>query len=167
MEPETVDIKDFAEFLIRYCNINAIPITNLKLQKLLYYIQAWHLVYQDKHPLFNDQPEAWVNGPVYREIYYKYKPYSYLGIVLGFDQSNKESYKDSIKKMNLTVEQQKLIQSILDHYVNKSAEELVIRTHKEGPWNDARKGFGPLDYTSNPITHDIMYDFYKSKIKVV
>lgn len=158
----TVNIKDLAEFVVRYCNLNNIPITNLKLQKLLYYIQSWHLVYFDKHPLFKVEPEAWVNGPVYREIYGDYKPYGSLEIKLGYDVSIKDSYQKSLEKLALTEAQQKYMQSVLDHFSNKSTEELVLRTHREGPWNEARKGLGPLDYTDEVISHELMYDFYSS-----
>ena len=50
-----------------------VSISPLKLQKLLYYIQAWHMVYFDKQSLFDEEPEAWVNGPVYRQIYDEFK----------------------------------------------------------------------------------------------
>lgn len=162
----TTKIKDLAEFVIRYCNLNNIPISNLKLQKLLYYIQAWHLVYFDKHPLFSNQPEAWVNGPVYREIYNDYKPYSYLDIRLGFEVSNKESYQKALDKLALTEDQEKYMQSVLDHFSNKTPDELVLRTHRDAPWNEARKGLGLLDYTDEIITYDLMYNYYSSlKVK--
>ena len=155
-----VNIHDVAEFIIRRCTISDFPITNLKLQKLLYYLQAWHLVYFDKHPLFQVEPEAWVNGPVYREIYNQYKPYSYFDIKLGFEKSNKESYDDSLKKLGLTKKQEEYIQSFFDHFGNKSAEELVMMTHKDAPWNQARRDAGRLEYSNEVISHDLMYEYY-------
>lgn len=102
MELTIVNIKDLAEFIIRHCEITQNSISNLKLQKLLYYIQAWHLVFFEKHPLFNDEPEAWVNGPVYREVYNQYKPYGYAEISLGFENSIEDSYQEVLNKLNLS-----------------------------------------------------------------
>ncbi len=162
MEIKTVNIKDLADFVIRHCNLNQVPISNLKLQKLLYYIQSWHLVFFDKHPLFKDQPEAWVNGPVYREIYNDFKPYSYFDIILPFEESNKESYQKSLDKLDLSIEQKKYMQSVLGHYGNKAPDELVLRTHRERPWNEARKDCDLLDYSDEVITHEMMYNYYSN-----
>lgn len=162
MEKPVVNIRDVAEFIIRHCNINEIPISNLKLQKVLYYVQSWHLVFFEKHPLFKDVPEAWVNGPVYREIYNEYKPYGYLDIKLGFDKSNKESYQDALNKLKLDKEQERYMQSVLTHFAIKTPDELVLRTHRDAPWNEARKDCGLLDYSNEVITHDMMYDYYSN-----
>ena len=51
-------------------------ITHLKLQKLIYYSQAWYLALEDK-PLFEDGLEAWAHGPVCRAVYDTYKGYGW------------------------------------------------------------------------------------------
>jgi uncharacterized phage-associated protein len=165
MNPRTIDIQDLAEFTIRYCYAVPTHISNLKLQKLLYYIQAWHLVYFNKHPLFEVQPEAWVNGPVYRDVYNKFKENYGEHIILETPNSKEESYKAVIDRLNLSDHQSKYLQSVLANYASRSAEHLVFRTHREKPWNEARKGLGPLDYSDSPITFDMMYNYYSSLIK--
>lgn len=64
----SVNVKDFADYLVKRYQVEGECITPAKLQKLLYYIQAWHLVHTNGHPLFVDEPEAWVNGPVYSAV---------------------------------------------------------------------------------------------------
>lgn len=53
------------------------PLTVWKLQKLLYYCQAWSLVWNEK-PLFKEPIFAWASGPVVREVYEKYKGQLYV-----------------------------------------------------------------------------------------
>jgi len=159
MSVTTVDIKKFARFLVLYANHNDLEISNLKLQKLLYYIQAYHLTYFDKHPLFNDEPEAWVRGPVYRKIYGEYKAYESEDIILEVDDLEKE-YQNALDDLKLTDNQTKFIQSALDYFGQKSPIDLVIRSHAEKPWNEARKGYGELDSCNEKITHEMMFDYY-------
>ena len=68
-----VPIDIMSKYVILFCQNMGVGITPLKLQKLLYYIQSWHIAKFNKDTLYNDLPEAWVNGPVYREIYNSFK----------------------------------------------------------------------------------------------
>ena len=63
-----IDINKVMQITILYCQINGYTINPLKLQKLLYFIQAWHIALFEKNTLWEELPEAWVNGPVYRSI---------------------------------------------------------------------------------------------------
>src|SRR6185437_3402754 len=63
-----------ADFFIAFAHDVGDAITNLKLQKLLYYAQGWHLALYDK-PLFRERIEAWPHGPVVPPIYGKFKQY--------------------------------------------------------------------------------------------
>ena len=68
-----VDLNIMSEYIILFCQNMGVTISPLKLQKLLYYVQSWHIAKFDKQDIFNSLPEAWVNGPVYREVYNTYK----------------------------------------------------------------------------------------------
>ncbi len=57
-------VADVAAYILEKCG----PMTAMKLQKLVYYSQAWHLVWTEK-PLFDNRIEAWANGPVVWELY--------------------------------------------------------------------------------------------------
>ena len=68
-----VDIKDYAAYVGITMLMKGLTVSPLKLQKILYYEQAWHMVgFGRDNQLFSCAPQAWVNGPVYPEIYYIY-----------------------------------------------------------------------------------------------
>lgn len=160
-----LNITDLSEFVLHYCTVNQIHINHLKLQKVLYYIQAWHLVYFDKHPLFDNVPEAWVNGPVYKEVYNLFKSAGmYNQLVLNDELKDKaeELFKKSKAAIDIEDKQWDFIDSALNHFATKSHEQLVLSTHSEPPWNIGRKGLGPFEYSESEITHDSMYEYYHS-----
>lgn len=161
--PNKVNIQDLSNFLLLYCNKNQIIINHFKLQKLLYYTQAWHLVYFNKFNLFDEIPEAWVNGPVYRSVYNEWKSiYANSKIEVREDQKGDlDKYlEESVKKLNLDSNQSEYLSSILNYYGLMSHEKLIMLTHKELPWNEARKGLGEFEYSNNRISTESMYSYY-------
>lgn len=112
--------------------------STMKLQKLCYYSQAWSLVWDDA-PLFNEDFEAWANGPVCPELFFKTQgKYS----VCAADETGGEG--------DLTEEQKNTIDSILDYYGKHNAQWLSQLTHLEAPWKNARAGI-PNNAGSNRI----------------
>ena len=103
-------------------------ISNLKLQKLLYYAQGFHLAIFEA-PLFAEPIEAWVHGPVVPEIYRAYKDCGAEAIPApsGFDP------------MQLDQPTRELLDEVYDVYGQYSAWKLRNMTHVEAPWVDARK----------------------------
>lgn len=101
--------------------------TTWKLQKLVYYCQAWSLVW-DGDILFSEEIEAWANGPVVRELYNKHRGKFHIG---------------SLKKGNagsLLDYQRDTVDAVLSFYGDKSPQWLSDLTHMEDPWKLARKG---------------------------
>lgn len=125
------------------------PITHLKLQKLVYYAQAWALVW-DEEPLFSERIEAWVNGPVVHNLY------AHLRRV--FQVSPKHLASGSPN--NLTNEQRETVDAILSLYGDKSSQWLSDLTHLEIPWQEAREGLAAGDRSCRVITHASMADYY-------
>ena len=168
-EKKPFDIKQIAAYIVAYCLSNNIEINHFKIQKLLYYIQAWHLVYFDKKLIFEDKPEAWVNGPVYRSIYNllknKAKPYEALKINNSTPEKNFQTFNNIKGSLKLSEEQEGFLTSIMNHYGLMKHEKLIYLTHKEKPWNEARKGLGNFDYSEIPISFDTMYEFYSGFLK--
>ena len=68
------NVLDVADYVIKYCNNHNMPISNLKLQKILYFVQAAFLSIQG-FPCFPDDFVAWNYGPVIPAVYYKYKAF--------------------------------------------------------------------------------------------
>lgn len=124
--------------------------TTMKLQKLCYYSQAWSLVW-DEIPLFEEEFEAWSNGPVCRELYYAHK---------GLFALSKGAFDDKGSSANLTEGQKSTIDNVLDYYGDWQPQELSGLTHREKPWLDAR---GDLDFGENCdhiISKESMQQYY-------
>ena len=103
-------------------------ISNLKLQKLLYYVQGFNLALFDK-PIFDDIIEAWNYGPVVPNVYYHYKDYGSDAIPLPASYEGAE----------LTANERSLIGLIYQDYGQFSAFKLMDMTHEEPTWINARK----------------------------
>ncbi len=118
--------KDIAEFFIRKGSYEDDYITNLKLQKLLYYAQGFHLALFGK-PLFKENIEAWTQGPVVSDVYREYKKYGKNPLPAeGIDIDN------VIDK--LTDEQINLLNEIWSVFGQYSLWKLRDMVHEEEPW---------------------------------
>ncbi|WP_195531771.1 Panacea domain-containing protein [Bacteroides finegoldii] len=157
-------IKDIAEFTLLYFLENGISICPLKLQKILYYIQAWHMVYFDKALLFDDKPEAWVNGPVYRSIYNQFKHIGIYDQITNDNVDLKLSLKEMKEKLMLDDDQESFLEAIYCNYGTMSHDKLVFLTHSEKPWSEKREGLSPFDYSDEELSIDTMYSYYKERI---
>lgn len=104
-------------------------VTNLKLQKLLYYLQGFHLAFFGQ-PLFNEAIEAWTYGPVVPEVFQEFKRYKKRDI-------NPENYVD---RLVLTPDQQQMFDMVYSEYNKFSAVALMNMTHTEGPWKNHEIG---------------------------
>lgn len=175
MEATKVNIQDIARYTILRIIQNGYTICPLKLQKVLYYMQAWHLVYFDKQMLFDEKPQAWVNGPVYRTVYdtYKHIPmYNQFNIEdIGIKQAGEEmdillAAEAEIQRANLklTEEQNKFIESIYDHYGAMIHDRLVFLTHSELPWSEQREGLLPFQHSDRELSIDTMFDYYNKRM---
>jgi uncharacterized phage-associated protein len=122
------------------------PTTAMKFQKLVYYCQAWSLVWDEK-PMFNAKIEAWVNGPVIPALYKIHK---------GHFQIKKWNGDPN----NLTDEQKETVNAVDDFYGPKTAQWLSDLTHREKPWLDARVGLENGERGDNEITQASMDEYY-------
>lgn len=127
------------------------PLDAMKLQKLLYYAQAWTLVWDGK-PLFSARIEAWANGPVVREVF---KAYQGQFKISSAKFGNQDGLKDD-EKSNVDI--------VLKFYGKETGFCLSQLTHREPPWLDARKGLAPGDPGDNEITRSAMAEYYSSLV---
>jgi uncharacterized phage-associated protein len=125
-------------------------ITNLKLQKLLYYTQAWYLAFTGQ-PLFSESIEAWVHGPVVPSEFRRYREFRWNPI-----DSHGEPCEDAAVL--------KHIEAVFDAYGKFSATQLERLTHREDPWKNARRGLEPDIPSRNVIPHAAMRDYYHSRL---
>ncbi len=127
------------------------PLTTMKLQKLLYYSQAWHLVFHHK-PMFDEKIEAWPQGPVTPSIFAGHrKQYQ----VTGWPSGQADA---------LTGAEKKTLTWVMGKYAHYSAETLSRMTHMESLWRVARGISGDNEKSSQPIPHDQMRHFYARQI---
>ncbi|MDQ0592177.1 putative phage-associated protein [Chryseobacterium ginsenosidimutans] len=122
-------------------------LTNMKLQKILYYLQGYYLAIFDNY-LFTDDIEAWKYGPVVCEEYHTYKGYGNNSIVIPETDHN-FSYLNTTQKT--------FINKVYSHYRQFSAIKLMELTHKEEPW---LKTYGK----ANIIEKDDLKKFFNDSI---
>jgi len=128
-------------------------ITHLKLQKLVYYAQAWSLVL-NKEPLFDNEIEAWSHGPVVPELYREYK--SYRWNALPYPEGDFPSFDE---------ESESVLKEVQEVYGEHSGKVLEKLTHTEQPWIYARLGYAPEERCSTPISHESMVKYYSSLLE--
>lgn len=128
-------------------------ITTLKLQKLLYYCQAWSIVWEEE-PLFPEEFEAWANGPVCPELYKAHK---------GLYKVSVDDFKN-IDSPPLTDNDKEDIDIVLKDLQDKSPFWLTTLTHMEPPWNIARKGIPLGEPCNNIITKASMNEYYSGLV---
>jgi uncharacterized phage-associated protein len=125
------------------------PITAWKLQKLVYYCQAWSLVW-DEQALFEEKILAWVNGPVVKELYALHKGQFRV----------EKLFKGNPEK--LSKEQKDSVDHVLKAYGDKTAQWLSDLTHMEEPWLEARKGLNHGERGEVEIKLSTMHEYYTS-----
>ena len=123
--------------------------TTMKLQKLVYYCQAWSLVWDEK-PLFTEEIQAWASGPVVRELYDVHRGIFTICSIPKGDIAN------------LGDEEIATIDAVLEAYGDKPAQWLADLTHMEEPWNEAREGIELGDNCENEIALASMEEYYSS-----
>lgn len=137
------NVLEICRHVINYSNEHDYGISNLKLQKVLYFIQAYFLINKKDHnPCFDEKIEAWDFGPVVPEAYHEYKQYGSGDIptvksYFLFDNgdiwnSKRVEYNDNI----ISPDDKKLIDKVIDKFSNYSATDLVSLTHRQSPWID-------------------------------
>ena len=138
------NIFDTAEYILERSG----PMSAMKLQKLCYYSQAWSLVWDDS-PLFEEDFQAWENGPVCPELFFKtqgkYK-------VSASDETGGNG--------DLSDNQKDTIDRVLAHYGGHDAQWLSQLTHMEDPWIKAREGMPAGARCTNIITKESMALYY-------
>ncbi len=147
-----VTCNDVADYFICLANETGSYISNLKLQKLVYYAQAWHLAIHND-PLFEEDFEAWIHGPVIPTLYQEYRAFQWKPIL-----------KD-VSKQKFSEDVQNFLNEVSEVYFACDAYELERMTHQEDPWIKARGGL-PLDTPSNAIiSKESMREYYKTRVE--
>lgn len=143
------NVMDVAAYLLQKQG----SMTAMKLQKLVYYAQAWSLVW-DQRPLFNEQIEAWANGPVCPDLYTRHRGAFILPQDWGCRVGGNPSKLDPVARETLD--------AVLSHYGDQHPQWLSDLTHMEAPWRRARAGLSDGERGSSEITAAAMAEYYGS-----
>lgn len=123
--------------------------TTMKLQKLAYYCQAWSLAW-DGVPLFDEDFQAWANGPVCPELFEEHKG------KFTVNENDFSKYADA----EFTVEGIETMDAVLRDLGEKTGQWLSDLTHSERPWKDARQGCKPGERCTRIIEKEVMQEYY-------
>lgn len=146
--------KQIADWILSKINKSAgDTISPLKLQKLLYYCQAWHYTIFDEK-LFDERIEAWTHGPV---IPSQYKRFSYILLYdnIDIDRINRET-------VSLPPKTEELLNEVMDIYAEHSANYLENLTHNELPWKQTRGDLEPWGASHEEIPLSLIKEYYSS-----
>ncbi len=154
MESKTLKALQIADYLILKSKDNGEALTNKRLQKLLYYIQAWHLAINNQ-PIFEDKIEAWIHGPAIRVVYEEYKNF----IANPIDKVTNIKVADELGSENI-----EFIERVLSAYSKYDTPTLEYMTHAEDPWQIARKGLEANESSNNEITQESMKTYYAGRL---
>lgn len=135
-------------------NLKIDDLSNKKLQKLLYYVQAWTLVFYNKKA-FEEDIEAWVHGPAIPSVYRAYKDFAFNPIPVSLADGI-ATISDDIKSV---------VKDVLKVYGKFDANYLETLTHTEDPWQIARGESKPFQNSSNIISLDTMKTYYGQRLK--
>lgn len=122
-------------------------VTAMKLQKLVYYAQAWSLVWDEK-PLFDEEIQAWANGPVVPALYVTHSGQFKVETIPGGDATR------------LTEDEKETVDGVLEFYGGMTSQNLSALTHRENPWREARNGLNIGERGNRVITHFSMHEYY-------
>lgn len=149
MQTLTITAFDIATYFLWLTNDTGSFMSNLKLQKLVYYAQAWHLALYDR-PLFEEDFQAWVHGPVIPELFEKYQHFSWQPI-------HQEVHPDLPEAIvtHLT--------EVADEYFGCNGYELERMTKAEPPWQQARGTLAPDAIAANVIHKEWMKEYYETR----
>jgi len=112
--------RDVANYIVKECSDHDLSITNLQLQKILYYIQV-HFLQEEKRALFSDDIEAWQFGPVVRDVYDQYSTFGSMDL-----------YEIEKPEVDLAEGERNVIMKIVKDKLKLRTWQLVEQTHEEG-----------------------------------
>lgn len=125
------------------------PMTHKKLQKLCYYAQAWYCALYDGSPLFEDEIQAWVHGPVIGTLYPIFADYRW-------NEIPQKDFDESV----LSDDTLEILDAVYNTYGDLTGDQLESLTHSEDPWRITRGDLKPWESCNVPIRCDVMREYY-------
>lgn len=142
--PSPPDANIVADYFIALSKKEGRPMSSYKLQKLLYYTQAWSLA-QRGRPAFRQSVRAWKDGPAVLDVFRRFKKIFYVHTAL-------------VQPKGLGQDDIDLIMAVWMMYREHSGDEMARMTHEEQPWIRAREGYEEDEPSDEPISLQDMRD---------
>ncbi len=151
MTVSTPDAIAVARYVIKLAAAEPEPelVSHMRLQKLLYYIQGWHLAAKNR-PAFESAIEAWTHGPVVRRVYPQFADYGDAHI--AFHEASDDGLDEDTRN---------IIRSVWQHYKKYSAMALREMTHGERPWKETRGDLPPDAPCDTEISQDLIREYFE------
>jgi len=148
-----------ADHIICYMDVEARFLNVIKLQKLLFLIQAWHLAFFNGEGLFEEPFEAWIHGPVNRTIHERF---GHLKSNLFSPLSPEDLYFESedVHRRMLAPAEIEHIDLVLDAYGDYSGYQLERILKEQSPWLNARGQLEPGEKGSGQISRDLVRHYF-------
>ncbi len=148
-----INYKELSNYIIMKCNKEDKDISNKKLQKIIFYCQAYHIaIYKEK--LIDNDFEAWRHGAVLPVLYNNYCKYGYNNI----NKYTEEAYNKARRVMGVYLCD--FLDTIIDKFSSMSADCIEILNHSELPWQEAREGYLPSQNCNEVINEETINRYY-------
>jgi len=146
-----VDVRAVSDYFLSEMAQSGESLSNLKLQKMLYYAQGWFLAINGR-PLFDNEIQAWVHGPVVVDEYHRFKEAGYAPIIWDG------------REVDLPEDVAQFLDRVIYTYGSESAYGLEVRTHREAPWVLARGDIHEGEPSNAVITVESMAEYFGGKL---
>lgn len=153
-----ISVQDAADYIIVRLTEARASLTVLKLHKLLYYVQAWHLAFFGK-PIFSSGFEAWVHGPVNRSVYDRFAAEKSM-----YSRITKRDLRPTFSIDQIATSKRRHIDAVLEVYADFSDTQLEEMTHREKPWKKAREGYESNERCQVLMSNEIMRTYYGARL---
>ncbi len=131
--------------------INKVHPEPLKLQKLLYLAQGYSYAFHDR-PLFNEELEGWVHGPVVRNVYIMFRNYQFNNIDISFEVEDLDA--ETIDVLNY----------VIDNFSKYDSKYLEDLSHRQDPWILSRNGLDPDERSDKTITKESISNYFINEV---
>lgn len=147
---EKITAMTLANYVLEKAKESNTDVTNMKLQKILYYVQG-HFLAKFNRPLFPDEIQAWKFGPVVPNVYYRFSPYGSEALFTT----------EKADMSSCEPEEIDLIDSVIEQKLRLSARELMLDTHSEPPWRQVTQDGTHIEMNL-VIDTDLMKQYFVS-----
>lgn len=153
-------INNVSDYIVVKLRDGGVFVNVLKLHKLMFYVQAWHLAF-GRGQFFPGRFQAWVHGPVSRDLYDRYKDTKTMYSSVDFADIRQDFNPNG----DLSDYDRAHIDSILEVYADLTGDQLEEMTHREDPWIEARAGVPASSRSENLISETTMAKFYAARLQ--